>query len=79
MYGYVSGADNAPAGELSLGGNEDFEQLKSQYPRAQGSPVLRCRSGYGLILSPQRLGHAHRIKGLAGWDGLKQWLLACDA
>jgi hypothetical protein len=32
MYGYISGGNNTPAGELILDNNEEFEQLILLYP-----------------------------------------------
>ena len=32
MYGYVSGSNNAVAGEFRLDESEEFERLRSEYP-----------------------------------------------
>jgi hypothetical protein len=52
MYRYVSGGDNAAAKDLILDENEEFEQLKSQYPEHQVYLFAGKKMDMALFLAP---------------------------
>ena len=52
MYGYVSDSENAPAGRLFLDENEEFEQLKSQYPEHEVYLFAGKKMDMALFLAP---------------------------
>jgi hypothetical protein len=52
MYGYVSGGDNAAAGELILDEYEEFEQLKSRYPEHEVYLFAGDKMDMALFIAP---------------------------
>ena len=52
MYRYVSGDDNAAVRELILDENEEFEQLKSQYPEHEVYLFAGKKMDMALFLAP---------------------------
>jgi len=52
MYGYVSDSENAPADRLFLDENEEFEQLKSQYPEHEVLLFAGKKMDMALFLAP---------------------------
>jgi hypothetical protein len=52
MYRYVSGDDNAGVRELILDENEEFEQLKSQYPEHEVYLFAGDKMNMALFLAP---------------------------
>lgn len=52
MYRYVSGGDNVAAKELILDENEEFEQLKSQYPEHEVYLFAGDKIDMALFLAP---------------------------
>jgi hypothetical protein len=52
MYGYVSDGENAPAGRLFLDENEEFKQLKSQYPEHEVYLFAGKKMDMALFLAP---------------------------
>jgi hypothetical protein len=52
MYGYVSDGENASAGGLFLDENEEFEQLKSQYPEHEVYLFAGKKMDMALFLAP---------------------------
>lgn len=52
MYGYVTDGENAPAGDLFLDNNEEFEQLKSQYPEHQVYLFAGRKIDMALFIAP---------------------------
>jgi hypothetical protein len=52
MYRYVSGSDNAAVRELILDENEEFEQLKSQYPEHEVYLFAGDKIDMALFLAP---------------------------
>ena len=52
MYGYVSEGNKAQAGEIILDNNEEFEQLKSQYPEHEVLLFAGKKMDMALFLAP---------------------------
>ncbi len=52
MYGYVSDNNNAAASEINLENNEEFEQLKSQYPEHEVYLFAGNKIDMALFLAP---------------------------
>jgi hypothetical protein len=52
MYGYVSEGNSKAAGEIILDNNEEFEQLKSQYPEHEVLLFAGDKMDMALFLAP---------------------------
>ena len=52
MYGYVTGGNNPAAEDFILDDNEDFEQLKSQYPEHEVYLFAGEKMDMALFLAP---------------------------
>ena len=52
MYGYVSGSDNAVAGEIILEKSEEFEQLIAEYPEHEVYLFAGDKIDMALFIAP---------------------------
>ena len=52
MYGYVSGSNNAAAGEIILEKSEEFEQLIAEYPEHEVYLFAGDKIDMALFIAP---------------------------
>jgi len=52
MYGYVSGGNNAVAGEIILEKSEEFEQLMAKYPEHEVYLFFGADADMALFFAP---------------------------